>query len=389
MWIEKVTNSKGTRYKYRERFTADNGKIFTVSVTLNSKSAHAKKAAADMLREKFFKKSGQLEKAAREAARAITFHALCDEWFDVHRQTIKESTAYTERRQLNKVKAATAPGFMAADLTADFMARYFAGQYYEQKISYSYTASQLAIFKQVMKYATRKDYIDTAAPFVAIKLKRRPATPEELAKKENKFLSRDELRDVLALLRQKSPRIALAMEFIAHTGLRCGELLALRWQDVDTKKNSINVNATWVRTVKTGQPGKRGTPKNISSYRDVQLDARAMKILQWFKADNARLRLWKHGTYTERGYIFVSKTVFPMPIILINSVLAKLDYPKHITTHVFRHTHVSLLAEMGVPLKAIMQRVGHNNPSTTLSIYTHVTTAMQDEVIKKLDAISI
>lgn len=78
-----------------------------------------------------------------------------------------------------------------------------------------------------------------------------------------------------------------------------------------------------------------------------------------------------------------------MPIILINSVLAKLDYPKHITTHVFRHTHVSLLAEMGVPLKAIMQRVGHHNPGTTLNIYTHVTTTMQDEVIKKLDAISI
>lgn len=389
MWIEKVANSKGTRYKYRERFTADNGKIFTVSVTLNSKSAHAKKAAADMLREKFFKKSGQLEKAAREAARAITFHALCDEWFSVHRQTIKESTAYTERHQLNKVKAATAPVFLAADLTADFMARYFAGQYYEKKISHSYITSQLAIFKQVMKYAARKGYIDTAAPFVEIKLKRRPATPEELAKKENKFLSRDELHEVLALIRQKSPRIALAMEFIAHTGLRCGELLALRWQDVDTKKKSINVNATWVRTFKSGQPGKRGTPKNISSYRDVQLDARSVKILQWFKADNARLRLWKHGTYTEHGYIFASKTGFPMSILAIRDVLAKLDYPKHITTHVFRHTHVSLLTEMGVPLKAIMQRVGHSNPSTTLSIYTHVTTTMQDEVIKKLDAANI
>ena len=44
---------------------------------------------------------------------------------------------------------------------------------------------------------------------------------------------------------------------------------------------------------------------------------------------------------------------------------------------------------MGVPLKAIMQRVGHHNPNTTLSIYTHVTDAMQEEVVEKLNTMSI
>ena len=56
MWIEKITNSKGTRYKYRERFTAANGSAVVVSITLNSNSTRAKKQAADTLREKFFKK---------------------------------------------------------------------------------------------------------------------------------------------------------------------------------------------------------------------------------------------------------------------------------------------------------------------------------------------
>ena len=389
MWIEEITNSKGKRFKYCERFTAANGKTVKVSVTFNSNNSHTRKTAAAVLRDKFAKKEGRAEEAAKEAAREITFHALCDEWFDVHRQTIKESTAYTERHQLEKVKTATAPAFLAADLTADFMARYFAGQYYEKKISYSYAASQLSIFKQVMRYAARKGYIDTDAPFTAIKLKRRPVTAEELAKKENKFLTRDELRDVLALLHQKSPRIALAMEFIAHTGLRCGELLALRWQDVDTKKKSINVNATWVRTLKAYAVKGRGTPKNIYSYRDVQLDERAIKILQWFKADNARLRLWNHDNYTEQGYIFTSCKGTPLSLNIINKALHGLNYPKRLSSHVFRHTHISLLAEMGVPLKAIMQRVGHHNPNTTLSIYTHVTDAMQEEVVKKLNAMSI
>ncbi|MFQ6916528.1 tyrosine-type recombinase/integrase [Veillonella rogosae] len=58
---------------------------------------------------------------------------------------------------------------------------------------------------------------------------------------------------------------------------------------------------------------------------------------------------------------------------------------KHLTTHIFRHTHISMLAELGVPLETIMQRVGHNDPNTTLSIYTHVTKSMHDDVINKLN----
>lgn len=121
-----------------------------------------------------------------------------------------------------KTKGQYYPFLLVADLTADYMTRYFMGQYYEKQASYSYVSSQLAIFKQIMRYAAQKGYIDQAADFLAIKLKRRPATAQELAKKNNKFLSRDELRDVLALIAQKSPRIAHAMEFIALTGLRCG-----------------------------------------------------------------------------------------------------------------------------------------------------------------------
>ena len=48
-----------------------------------------------------------------------------------------------------------------------------------------------------------------------------------------------------------------------------------------------------------------------------------------------------------------------------------------------------MLAAMGVPLKAIMKRVGHNKPSTTLEVYTHVSESMQKELCEKLDQISV
>ena len=70
----------------------------------------------------------------------------------------------------------------------------------------------------------------------------------------------------------------------------------------------------------------------------------------------------------------------PYDLHYVNRTIKKLDFPKPVSTHTFRHTHISILAEFNVPLKAIMERVGHNEPRTTLAIYTHVTDEMKQEV---------
>ncbi|MBR9584032.1 tyrosine-type recombinase/integrase, partial [Staphylococcus aureus] len=60
---------------------------------------------------------------------------------------------------------------------------------------------------------------------------------------------------------------------------------------------------------------------------------------------------------------------------------------KKVTTHTFRHTHITLLVEMNVSLKAIMKRVGHVDEKTTIRIYTHVTEKMDRELTQKLENI--
>jgi len=59
---------------------------------------------------------------------------------------------------------------------------------------------------------------------------------------------------------------------------------------------------------------------------------------------------------------------------------------KRLSTHIFRHTHISQLAELGVNHKAIMQRVGHANPDMTIRIYTHVTKKTEQDLLDKLNA---
>ena len=136
-----------------------------------------------------------------------------------------------------------------------------------------------------------------------------------------------------------------------------------------------------------GDEVKRGTPKNIYSYRDVLLNDRAKHIIEWFILENKKSAQWNGRTYKDRGYIFTSKNGYPYDLSYINRILRKINIgDKRITSHIFRHTHISLLAELNTPLKAIMQRVGHNDPNTTLSIYTHVTNKMKSELVNKLKA---
>ncbi|MCI7693251.1 MAG: site-specific integrase [Veillonella caviae] len=221
--------------------------------------------------------------------------------------------------------------------------------------------------------------------FDDVEIKKKPFSHTDIAKRQNKFLDADELKEVIEKLTKHDSRIGLLFEFMSITGLRIGELLALRLCDYDKEKATININGTIQFQYVNSSEDKRGTPKNIYSVREITLCNRGVQILNNIITDNKRRELWFEG-YTDNGYIFTTARGNPYDLQFLNRMLKKVHIEgKTLTTHIFRHTHISMLAELGVPLKSIMQRVGHNDPNTTLGIYTHVTQSMQDDVIAKLN----
>ena len=115
-----------------------------------------------------------------------------------------------------------------------------------------------------MRYAKKSGYIYDISDFEEITIKRRPLTENELQKTMNKFLNKNELAECLKQLTALNPRLSFAMEFIALTGLRCGELLALRVQDYDKNNSSINVNATLIS--QSSAASRRKTSTHIARY---------------------------------------------------------------------------------------------------------------------------
>ncbi|HDE9622391.1 TPA: tyrosine-type recombinase/integrase, partial [Staphylococcus aureus] len=136
--------------------------------------------------------------------------------------------------------------------------------------------------------------------------------------------------------------------------------------------------------------GYKDTTKTISSKRSISINSRTVEIFKKIILENKMLKRW-NSSYVDRGFIFTTKKGNPLCNNQITGVLKKttkaLNMNKKVTTHTFRHTHITLLVEMNVSLKAIMKRVGHVDEKTTIRIYTHVTEKMDRELTQKLENI--
>ena len=380
MWIEERQSKKGTRYKYCERFELPNGEIRKVSVIFNTNSSHARKQATIELQRKY-------EQAVKEIDinKVVTYYDVAMSWLEHTEPTVKRSTHINHTIYVNKIFTYIDKALPIASLTAVTLEDVLHKVYYVENLSYSYTRATFTTMKAIYKHAKRKKLIPSLIDFEDIEIKKKPFSHSDIAKKQNKFLDAVELKETLMQLSKIDSRIGLLFEFISLTGLRIGELLALRYSDYDKENATININGTIQYDYKNSSEIKRGTPKNIYSVRDISLSDRAVSILDSIMLENKRRSLWFEG-YIDHGYIFTSSRGNPYDIQFLNRRLKGVHIEgKHLTTHIFRHTHISMLAELGVPLKTIMQRVGHNDPNTTLSIYTHVTKSMHDDVINKLN----
>ena len=381
MWVETLTNSKGTRYKYCERYELPNGETRKVAITLNSNSTYARKQASIELQNKIKNVIKQLHLDPN-----ITMYEVDHLWLEHTEPTVKIATHINHTLHVKKIFTYIDTSIPLVKVTPIMIENMIHNVYYKEELSYYYAKSILTTVRAIFRHAKRRRIIQDIHEIEDISVKKKPFTHTEIAKKQNKFLDVVELKSVLSQLTKLAPRVALLIEFMSLTGLRIGELLALRYCDYDEKKATININGTLQYFYKNGSDIKRGTPKNIYSVRDVTLDARCVKILNSIITDNKRQSLWFKG-YEEQGYIFTAKRGNPYDMQYINKLLKQVHIEgKHLTTHIFRHTHISILAELGIPLKAIMQRVGHNDPATTLSIYTHVTQHMKNDIVEKLNS---
>lgn len=152
---------------------------------------------------------------------------------------------------------------------------------------------------------------------------------------------------------------------LAYTGIRVGELVALKWKDVDFKNNTISITKTYYNPNNNTFKYQLVTPKTRKSRRKIIVDEERIHKLIELKKIQEQFIERLGDAYHNQDFIFAKmerQYGYPIVIKTVQNRMARLRMANlnlELTPHSLRHTHTSLLAEAGVSLEQIMDRLGH------------------------------
>jgi integrase len=170
------------------------------------------------------------------------------------------------------------------------------------------------------------------------------------------------------------------------TGLRRGELLALRWQDVDLGAGMLSVRKTLEQT-RSGVRFKE--PKSAKSRRSVVLPPIAVEALRRHRVEQAKEKLLFGPDYQDYDLVFPMPGGTPWEPDKFSDLFRRTVQAKgfRIRFHDLRHTHATQLLRQGIHPKVVSERLGHSTIATTMDIYSHVLPGIQEEAARKLDSV--
>ena len=208
--------------------------------------------------------------------------------------------------------------------------------------------------------------------------------PPRPVPKEIVALSTDETRRLLDAAAED--RLEALYVLAVHTGMRQGEMLALRWQDVDIENAVLSVRRTLTRR---GGKVAFGEPKTKKSRRSIRLTPQAVDALRAHLERQLRDMEILGDHYQDQGLIFTTDTGAPInPSNLrqrsFTPLLKRVGLP-HMRFHDLRHTCATLLLSRGVHPKFVQELLGHATIAITLDTYSHVMPSMGDATAKAME----
>ncbi len=217
-------------------------------------------------------------------------------------------------------------------------------------------------FKQAVKerLIPRNPTEDCTAP-KAQKIEMKILPPEHI----NAYLTAAEKRGALPMF---------YLELVS--GLRKGELVALRWDDLNTTANTISVSKQYVRNPNGEVALTR--PKTETSIRKVSIPQTAVNLL-----------IEERKKHPDSPYMFPSSLTgemyHPDSVVNLHKKILKDAGLEHIRFHDLRHTFATLALQNGVDAKTVSSMLGHYDAGFTLRTYTHATRQMQEEAAEKME----
>lgn len=320
----------------------------------------------------------QEDEIASESNRLFSDIAL--EWFEQYKNTVKESTYVVQRVALQKHVLPLFGKLKISKISIPFCQKQV-NHWYSYYKKYS---NLIGMTNSIFQYAKSLRLIRKNPMDGVIRPKRQNRIDEE--KYVAPFYTKDEILDFLQIAKKYPNPLYPMFHILVFTGLRKGELLALRWKDINFKRGTLSVKQTL--TTVEGWKLAFQTPKTEKSLRTISIDKQTLSLFrQWILKQKAFfLKTGKQSKKNGQQLLFATEENKPYYLDFLNhnlNIILKEHDLKYITVHGFRHTHCSLLFESGASLKEVQVRLGHTDIRTTMDIYTHVSEQKKEETANR------
>ena len=192
----------------------------------------------------------------------------------------------------------------------------------------------------------------------------------------------------LSLLEQLNGNpLYLPVLIAVTTGMRRGEILGLRWKDINLDKKRLYIRQIVIETRENGIEVKQ--PKTDSSSRTIALPQMAIEAIKKYRVEQAELCLQLGKGLTPESMLFDEYSGLNVPnriTVNFRSFIKSHGF-KHVTFHDLRHTHATHLLEQNIHPKIVSERLGHSTIALTMNTYSHVMPNMQEEAANVTDRI--
>lgn len=294
------------------------------------------------------------------------FEVVTEEWLKYKKNTVKKSTYYNYSYSVAK-----------------YLYPSFAGKNITKIKNYNNFIEELSDTlspKTVRDIVTKlKEIINFYEEEHNTKLNIKKMSLPKMNKKEIQILSNKEKQKLEKYCIEQNSLKSLGILICLNTGLRIGEVCALRWENIDFESKKIHIEKT-IERIYSKEENKTiviiDTPKSITSVRTIPINSKLYNILKQIRGKSKKTDFVLTGS--SEHYVEPRNYQYHFKEILKRSKVKKYKF------HTLRHTFATNCIEAGMDIKSLSEILGHADVSITLNIYVHSSDKAKRKYLEKI-----
>lgn len=318
----------------------------------------------------------------------MNFEEWLNEWYELYaKPNVKQSTAVSYECYIRKHIIPLLGKLPLSELNVTAFQKFFNSK------REAYSPKTISNMRMMLHTCLNVALVNDLIPKNYIEYVKIPS----VRRKEMRVFSREEQEKLMRELKNTKERYAFGIFLCITTGIRVGELCALKWEDIDFNLKSMRICKTLQRLPKLASDKSKckteiviGPPKSIASVREIPLESAIIKEMSRYR--NNIKEIYGDSIANQDEYIITSKHNTPIEPrtmqdvfkrIVNNAGLKKANY------HALRHTFATRALEAGVDFKTLSVLLGHADIYTTMNRYAHVLEEQKRSAMKDILSVII